>query len=360
MRFYFLITPSLFSHPSLLRPRAPRYIWFLAFTALWHIFVYCPLAHWFFYFKGWMYTYGAVDFAGGMVVHTASGVSAFVLTFWLGRSKVENRPHNVPYVLLGAALLWFGWLSFNAGSALSANTLAARAFVNTQYAAAVGMMTWNVLEVIFGATWGTGSPTAVGAACGVVSGLVGITPAAGFVSNMWAFFFGFFTALCVFFVPKAVKLAGIDDRLDCFAFHGVGGIVGSLLTGLFAARKEGSTVDGAFYFNQPLFGTQIAAVLVTVLFSVVTTTIIYWLLWAVAKAVGTELTLPAGEQATADVSQHGERAYYKGKGDVAAFEDGAAAAPKAAEPKAAEPKAAAPKAAAHKVGAPVSFAPAIV
>jgi Amt family ammonium transporter len=172
---------------------------------------------------------------------------------------------------------------------------------------------------------GGGSPTAVGAACGVVSGLVGITPAAGAVTNMWAYFFGFFTALCVFFVPKAVKLVGIDDRLDCFAFHGIGGIVGSLLTGLFAARQEGAAADGAFYFNAPLYGTQIAAVLVTVLYSVITTSIIYWVLWAVAKAVGAEITLPAAEQATADVSQHGERAYYKGAGDVAAFEDGAAA-----------------------------------
>lgn len=314
-----------------------KYWWWLLFIAMWHIFVYCPLAHYVFFSNGWLFQYGAIDFAGGLVVHTASGISAFVLTFWLGKAHAEAPlPHNVPYVLLGGAMLWFGWFGFNAGSALAANALAGRAFVNTQFAAAAAMFSWNVYETLFPSpakvaeeltrserryvdpaslTWlqiiGQGRPTVVGTACGMVTGLVTITPACGYVSTMWSIFIGAFGSLVVIFTPAiARRLTGVDDRLDCFAFHGMGGITGALLTGLFATVSANpGGVDGAFYKNAPLYGKEIAAILVTVAFAVIGTSIIYWVLWGLAKAMGTEITIPRDLQANVDASQHGEKAY---------------------------------------------------
>jgi Amt family ammonium transporter len=326
-----------------------KFWWFVAFSVIWHCIVYTSLAHWIFYYGGWLFQYQLLDFAGGMVVHTSSGVSAFVLAFWLGRGKTAHRPHNVPYVLLGAALLWFGWFGFNAGSALSANFLAAQAFVNTQWATAVAMLTWNVLETIFSPQgWFKGSPTAVGAACGAVAGLVGITPACGYVSNGWAYFIGFFTALIVFFTPRALAPLGVHDALDCFAFHGVGGITGSLLTGLFAEQEfNAGGFNGAFFFNAPQFGKQIVGVLVTVLMSTVSTTVIYWVLWACAKLLKTTLVISPENQDNVDVSQHGEKAYVKAmeefKNDVSVKAGAAAPALEVAKPsevKAEEPAAA--------------------
>lgn len=175
------------------------------------------------------------------------------------------------------------------------------------------MLTWNAMEIVFnGSKWFNGVPTAVGTACGAVTGLVGITPGAAYVTNMWAFMVGALTVLPVFFTPRAVHLVGVDDRLDAFAFHGIGGIMGTLLTGLFATRYGAyAPNDGAFYFNAPQYGKQIAGILVTVFLSVVATTVIYWTLWVLAYAFGSSLTIPKEDQDNADVSQHGESAYSK-------------------------------------------------
>ncbi len=311
-----IITPALISGAVVGKI---KYAWFMAFVALWHVFVYCPLAHWLFFYDGWLFVYGAIDFAGGMVVHTSSGVSALVLTYWLGRGKraapAHMSPHSVPYVLLGAALLWFGWFGFNAGSALAANSLAGRALTNTQHGAAMGMLTWGIMETAFnGDKWFAGRPTAVGAATGAVIGLVGVTPACGFVSNMWALFIGFFTVLVCFSAPRFIKARlGVDDRLDVFACHGLGGIMGSLLTGLFASKETGgSFVDGGFYGDGGvLFGKQIVSILVTVAMSCITTTIIFWVLQGLAWALKTDIRIPEDTAHEVDVSQHGEKAYFR-------------------------------------------------
>jgi ammonium transporter, Amt family len=319
--FFAIITPAILSGAVVGKI---KYQWFMAFVALWHLFVYCPLAHWLFFYDGWLFVYGAIDFAGGMVVHTSSGVSALVLTWWLGNPKhrAPVSPHSVPYVLLGGGLLWFGWFGFNAGSALAANALAARAFVNTQHGAAMAMMTWGAMEVIFnGDKWFSGRPTAVGAAMGAVIGLVGVTPACGYVSSMWALFIGFFTVVVCFFAPRFVRFIGIDDRLDAFACHGVGGMVGSLLTGLFASKELGaSAVDGGFFGDGGvLFGKQIVAILVTVAMSAVFTSLIYWFLVLVARVLfKTDIRIPDEASHEVDASQHGEKAYFRTVKSVAA------------------------------------------
>ena len=215
--------------------------------------------------------------------------------------------------------------------ALAANALSARAFVNTQNATAVSMLAWNLWEVIFSSNGlFKGHPTAVGAACGAVTGLVVITPACGYVDNMWAFFIGAFGSFVVYFTPTILKPLGVDDRLDCFAFHGIGGITGSLLTGLFATVHSdnlvgGANVDGAFYYNAPLYAKQIVSILVTVLLSVVMTTAIYWVLWVCAKICRTDMRIPDEEQHDPDASQHGERAYSRGLEEFKAERAGAAA-----------------------------------
>ncbi len=324
-----IITPALISGAVVGKI---RFNWWLAFVALWHIFVYTPLAHWLFYYDGWLFTYGAIDFAGGMVVHTSSGISGLVLTWWLGKGKHTAsshpvlKPHSVPFVLLGAALLWFGWFGFNAGSALGGTAVAARALTNTQHGAAMGMLTWGVMELVFdGDKWFGGRPTAVGAAMGAVVGLVGVTPACGYVSSMWALFIGFFTVVCCYFAPRFVKARlGIDDRLDAFGCHGVGGIVGSILTGLFASVEYGgSAVNGGFYGDGGvLLGKQIVAILVTVALSVIVTSIIFWVLHFTARALNTDIRIPDDLQHEVDASQHGEKAYFRAVKSVPAPESG--------------------------------------
>ena len=298
----------------------------MLFTAVRHLCVYCPLAHWIFYPGGWLAQYGAVDFAGGLVIHISSGVAALVLAFWLNfispHKPRPHVPHNVPFVLLGAALLWFGWFGFNAGSALGANYQAGLAFSTTQLGAATGLVTWNVIEVIAGgAKWGEGRPTAVGAASGVVAGLVGVTPSAGFVSPMWGAFIGFFTVLCAYPAPRFVKQhLKIDDCLDAFGIHGVGGMVGAALTGLFADSAisdakdaTGAYVNGGFYRNGALLGKQCAAISATVLYTAVATSVIFLAISAIARAFGDTIDLPAHQRAYPDTSQHGEAAYFTGE-----------------------------------------------
>lgn len=286
----------------------------MLFVAMWHLVVYCPLAHWVFNPEGWIFKYGAIDFAGGLVVHVSSGVSAFVAAFWVGKSPIEDdkKPHNIPYVLLGASLLWFGWFGFNAGSALGANWLAGLAFANTQLGASSAMLTWNVLEVTFSSRGiGKGRPTAVGAAIGCVVGLVAITPGCAFVEPMWAIFIGFFTALFVFFTLKVIKKIPVDDTLDVFAVHGVGGAVGSLLTGLFSSSSVNpGAPDGGFYGNGNLFGYQIVALLATIALCVVATSLIMLLLKLLAKLIGSDIRISAEDAVVGiDDLDHGELAY---------------------------------------------------
>lgn len=301
-----------------------KWIWFIAFTSLWHILIYCPLAHWVFFnpadgnpdSAGWLSSYGVIDYAGGMVIHISSGVSAYVLAYLLGGHAVSHRAHNKMLVLLGAALLWFGWFGFNAGSAMHANYAAGLALTNTQLAAAAAMLSWNLLEISFdGETFFNGFPTAIGTATGIVAGLVGITPSAGFVSPMWANFIGFFTALGVFFAPRLLKkYCRVNDTLDCFAVHGIGGMIGSALTGLFANVSFNATTNGAndaangsFYRNARQLGIQCLGITVTVVFSAVGTAIIFGALWLIAKLLKQTLSIPAN--LAPDISQHGEKAY---------------------------------------------------
>lgn len=290
----------------------------MIFTAIWHLLIYCPLAHWIFYNEGWLFTYGLLDFAGGMVIHVSSGVSAYVLAYLIGGHHVTHKAHNKVLVLIGAALLWFGWFGFNAGSAVSSGYTAGLALTNTQFGAAMAMFTWNILETVFDGEkgFGSGYPTAIGCATGAVVGLVGITPSAGLVSPMWALFIGFFTALSVFFVPRVLKrFLGINDTLDCFAVHGVGGMVGAALTGLFADPRysngyvttAGIAAQGSFFGVPKQLGIQCAGISVTILMSAVSTAVIYFTLAALAKLLNTSMLIPAG--LSPDVSQHGQKAY---------------------------------------------------
>ena len=443
-----------------------KYAWFMAFAAIWHLCIYCPLAHWIFFYDGWLFTFGVLDFAGGLVVHLASGASALTLAYWLGNSKrARHDPHSVPYVLLGAALLWFGCelpsslllvvvvvvvvvsrkrarpsaraperrappllllptrrpppapnpppspncrqslsspagFGFNAGSSIGAGSNAgARVFVNTQLATAMAMMTWGLMEMVFGGdTLFTGRASAVGAATGAVVGLVAITPACGYVTQMWSLFIGFITVVVCYFAPRFVRLLGIDDRLDCFAYHGVGGTMGALLTGLFATAdwappnvriqvegtgvREGGplrrrthartrradartrapalvlavaqrpraphapplpppapqqVVNGGFYGNGKQFGIQIAGVLVTLAMSIIGTTIIFWVLQVAAWALKTDMRIPDAHAGELDVSQHGEKAYYRATRSMASEAPAAAAAAAATPSTAKEP-----------------------
>jgi Amt family ammonium transporter len=249
---------------------------FLLFTILWATFVYDPLAHWVWGTGGWLKNLGALDFAGGMVVHISSGVSALVLALLLGKRVGLNygpiRPHNLPFAVLGGALLWFGWFGFNAGSALAADGLAANAFVTTNTATAAAGLTWALIE-----WWQNGTPTILGAATGAVAGLVAITPACGFVNPMNAMFIGMMVS-CVCYIAVAVikgKL-GYDDSLDAFGVHGVGGTVGTIATGLFAEKAVNAAgADGLLFGNAHQLVVQSLSLLATVAFAVIMTFIIF-------------------------------------------------------------------------------------
>src|SRR5205085_8979472 len=233
-----VITPALISGAIAERMKFSTY---MLFMLLWSTLVYCPLAHWVWGHGGWLGTsggIGALDFAGGTVVHISSGVSALVAALALGKRRSvgtghdeELRPHNLPMTLIGTALLWFGWFGFNAGSAIASNGLAGTAFVVTHIAAAVAGLTWILIE------WATlKQPTALGFATGAVAGLVAITPASGFVGPMAAIAIGVGVAFISFFAIKLKTRLGYDDALDVFGVHGIGGIWGALATGLFASK----------------------------------------------------------------------------------------------------------------------------
>ena len=298
------ITVALFSGAIVDRM---RFVAYLAFGGLWTTLIYDPLAHWVWGDGGWLRKLGALDFAGGTVVHISAGVTALVLATMLGPrrdfKRVPNVPHNVPFSLLGAGLLWFGWFGFNAGSALAADGIAANALVTTHSAAAAALITWMVLE-----TWRNGRATAVGMATGAVVGLVAITPAAGFVSPLSALAIGALAAPCSFFALHYRATTRLDDTLDVFACHGVAGVAGALLTGVFATKAVNPNgADGLLAGNPSLVGVQLIAVVATVAFAGTGSVVI---LSALRRALPLRVTIDA-EMAGIDASEHGEEAYHE-------------------------------------------------
>ena len=279
---------------------------FLIFTLLWATLVYDPLCHWVWGMGGWLRNLGALDFAGGTVVHINAGIAALVTAIVLGKrtnlDKNVPTPHNMPFVVLGTGLLWFGWFGFNAGSALAANGLAVNAFVVTNTAAAAAGLSWALIEWLR-----NGKPTIFGVCSGAVAGLVAITPAAGFVSVVPAIIIGLLVSVICFIAVTVIKpLLGYDDSLDAFGVHCVGGMWGALATGLFASKLVNSAgANGVFFGNPKQFLIQLLAVGVTVVYTGVVTFIIY-------KLVDIFIGVRVDEKSEAmglDLTQHRERAY---------------------------------------------------
>lgn len=302
-----VITAALISGAIVERMRFGAY---LAFLTLWTLLVYSPVAHWV-WGGGWIAQLGALDFAGGTVVHVNAAVAALVAAFVIGPRKDYARqahlPHNVPFTLLGAGLLWFGWFGFNAGSALGASPTAALAFTTTLLAPAATLVVWTLLDLARNQ-----KATAVGAATAIVVGLVAVTPAAGFIGPMSALALGAAAALPSYFALLWRARTALDDSLDVVAAHGVGGVVGALATGLLAERAWNGTVDGLFFGNPAQLGVQALAVLVVIAYGAVVT---YGLLALVAFVVPLRADV-AQEGVGLDVSLHGEEAYTSGHGAI--------------------------------------------
>ena len=298
------ITVALISGAVVERMRFPVY---LAFAVAWTTLVYDPLAHWVWGDGGWLRSLGALDFAGGTVVHVSAGTSALVAAAMLGKRRDLGRalvPHNVPLTLLGAGLLWFGWFGFNAGSALSASAVAANAFVTTNTAAAAALTLWMLIDHVR-----TGRSTAVGAATGAVVGLVAITPAAGYVTPLAAIAIGALGAGASYAAMQFRARTKVDDALDVFACHGVAGIAGALLTGVFATRAVNpSGGDGLLAGHPAQLAVQAIAVTAAIVIAGAGTASILGLL----RAFGPLRITLADEVAGIDVSQHGEQAYHDG------------------------------------------------
>lgn len=301
-----VITPALITGAFAERV---KFSTFLVFTLLWATLVYDPIAHWVWGLsggKGWLNNLGALDFAGGTVVHISSGISALAAALIIGKRKgygTESMPpHNVPMVVLGAALLWFGWFGFNAGSALSSGGLAASAFVVTNTACAAAAFTWAVVEWMH-----RGKPTVLGAVSGAVAGLVAITPAAGFVSPMSSILIGIMGGVVCYFSVSVIKgKLGYDDSLDAFGIHGVGGTLGALATGLFASKLVNPAGnDGLFFGNPSLLLNQVIAVVATAVYAFVVTAI---LLKVLDATMGLRVS-KEDEVTGLDLSQHGESGY---------------------------------------------------
>lgn len=296
-----VITPALITGAFAERMRFRSYI---LFSLLWATVVYDPIAHWVWGEGGWLRSLGALDFAGGTVVHISSGMSAFVAAAVLGRrlkTSSEPLPHDATMNLVGMGLLWFGWFGFNAGSALAANGLAVQAFINTNTAAAMALLVWVTLS------WARGKrPSVLGAAAGGVAGLVAITPAAGYVSVPAAMLIGLAAGVvCSWAVGLKFKL-GVDDALDVWGVHGVGGVLGALALGLFATLDVNAAgANGLFYGNPGLLPKQLAAVVVVTVYSMGMT---WLLLKLLERTVGLRVAEPE-EHLGLDASQHGEAAY---------------------------------------------------
>jgi Amt family ammonium transporter len=302
-----IITPALITGAFAERKKFSA---FILFTLLWATFVYDPLAHWVWGDGGWLKKLGALDFAGGTVVHISSGVSALVCAIMLGKRRGYGHhpmpPHNLPLSVIGAALLWFGWFGFNAGSALEANALAASAFLATNTAAAAAALGWMFTEWML-----RGKPTVLGAATGAVAGLVAITPAAGFVGPVASILIGAVAGFLCYNACNIKSRLGYDDSLDVVGVHGVGGTWGALATGLFATKLVNDAgADGLFYGNPGQLWTQILAVAATMALAVVGTAVI---LKVVDAIVGLRVS-DEDEEAGLDLSQHSETAYSMGGG----------------------------------------------
>jgi len=302
-----IITAALISGAIVERKRFAAY---LAFITLWSLFVYAPVAHWV-WGGGFLGSLGALDFAGGTVVHINAGAAAFVAAMMLGPRKDYARqatlPHHVPFVLLGAGLLWFGWFGFNGGSALQANGIAVLAFANTFLAPMGTLVVWTLLDLKR-----NGRATAVGAATAIVVGLVAVTPAAGFVSPLSALALGAVAAFPSYFAILYRARTRLDDSLDVVAAHGLGGTVGALLTGVLAEKAWNGTADGLLFGNVRQALVQVLAVLVTIVFSAAGT-------WALLKVISLVIPIKVGardEGLGLDVSQHGEEAYTSGEGAI--------------------------------------------
>lgn len=299
-----MITPALITGAVVGRMRFKA---LFAFIALWSFLVYYPMAHMVWGEGGFLAAIGSVDFAGGNVVHISSGVSALVLAIYLGRrkgyEKTSYRIHNIPFVVLGASLLWFGWFGFNAGSALAADGLAAHAFMTSAISSAAALVSWMLIDVIK-----DGKPTLVGASTGLVVGLVAITPGAGFVPIWSSYIIGTLVSPICYFTMNFIKhKLKIDDALDAFGCHGIGGVWGGIATGLFAKTSINSVArwDGLVFGNVHLFVAQVLSIIITAAVAVVGTLICIGII-----RIFTPLRVDQKEEALGlDISQHGENAY---------------------------------------------------
>jgi len=296
-----VITPALVVGSFAERVKFPA---FVLFTVLWLTFVYCPIAHMVWSTDGLAgHTWGALDFAGGTVVHMNAGMAGLITALYLGRRVGTNKPgmHNVPFVMIGASLLWFGWFGFNAGSAVAANGLATSAFVVTNTATAAAAISWALMEWVL-----AGKPTMVGAASGAVAGLVAITPASGFVDVGGSLWIGFLVSVfCYIMVAYVKPKFGYDDTLDAFGVHFTGGLWGALATGLFAVKAINPNGSGFFDGNPGQLLTQAKAALLTAVWCGVGT----WIICLVVdKTIGMRAT-QEDEVSGLDLSQHHERAY---------------------------------------------------
>lgn len=299
-----MITPALITGAVVGRMRFKALFFFVA---LWSVIVYYPMAHMVWGDGGFLAAIGSVDFAGGNVVHISSGVSALVLAIYLGQrrgyAKATYRTHNIPFVFLGAAMLWFGWFGFNAGSALKADGLAAHAFMTSSISSACALLTWMLIEVIR-----EGKPTLVGASTGLVIGLVAITPGAGFVPVWASFIIGILVSpICYFTVILLKQKLKIDDALDAFGCHGIGGIWGGIATGLFGKSSINSVAkwDGLVFGDHRLFLAQVLSIVITIAVAIVGTLICIGIV-----RIFTPLRVdPKEEMVGLDASQHGENAY---------------------------------------------------
>ncbi len=278
---------------------------FLVFTVLWSLFIYNPVAHWVWSADGWLFKLGALDFAGGTVVHINAGIAAIVTAIMLGKRRDYKRhaipPHNITYVVMGAGLLWVGWFGFNAGSGLAADGLAGSALMVTHIAAGAAALTWALLDWFIDKR-----PTVVGISTGAVAGLVAITPAAGFVGITGALVIGVVVSLVCFVMVAYIKpKMGYDDSLDAFGVHGIGGIIGAILTGVFASPLIQSAYSGAIYGNSHQVVIQLITVLATIIYSAIGTFILFKI---TEKLVGIRAT-DKHEAIGLDETQHGESAY---------------------------------------------------
>jgi Amt family ammonium transporter len=297
-----VITPALITGAFAERFKFSTYLLFLL---LWSTFVYAPIAHWVWGTGGWIRNLGALDFAGGLVVHISSGTAALVAAIMVGKRKVHmdevTKPNNLTMTLTGAALLWFGWFGFNAGSALTSGSLATLAFVSTHIAAAAATLSWLFTEWMH-----RGRPTALGAASGSVAGLVAITPASGYVNPLSALLIGLAVGVLCYFAVGAKNKLGFDDSLDAVGVHGVGGTFGAIMVGIFASKAiNPAGSNGLLYGNMSMLGVQALSVAATIAYSFVVT-------WVILKILDKTLGLRVNgedELDGLDLSQHGESGY---------------------------------------------------